>query len=124
MSYNILMDPTGLTVIGGVAAAAFTVFQATSWYKNHVEAKYGKVLDIFLDATSHTYVNYVQALKQSSTDGTITIEEARIAREQTWVKAKAIAADRGVDLVKAIGGEDARFRYIEQAVTALKPTTK
>jgi len=109
-----LVSEPALTTLGVVLGGLWTYFKATDVYQRIRENRFADALTALEAGVQQTYDVYVRAVKGASTDGKLSSEERRRARELARDAAIAFGRTRGVDVVGSIGHD-----YIDLWITKL-----
>lgn len=102
---GILNSEAGLTLVSAVVGGAWTVFRSSEWYRRRTERRYHKAIEALEAAVEQTYRSYVRAIKASRSDGKLTPEEMRRARQLARETAIAFGRSQGVDVLRELGAE-------------------
>ena len=100
---NNLVSEPALTTLGVVLGGLWTYFKATDAYQRVRENRFADALTALEAGVQQTYDVYVRAVKEASTDGRLSSEERRRARELARDAAIAFGRTRGVDVIGSIG---------------------
>lgn len=107
------MAANAVVVVAGLVSAAI----AARWVRGN--ARRAKILAIAERAAREVHEEFVRALKEKSTDGSLTAEDAREAARLGVKKAIEIGRGEGIDLAREVGAE-AIPRLVDWAVGRLK----
>ncbi|HRI89175.1 MAG TPA: hypothetical protein PK869_12955 [Candidatus Hydrogenedentes bacterium] len=110
---NAMSEPV-ITTLGAVLGGLWTFFKATDWYQRAKEQRFAEALVALEAGVQQTYDVYVRAVKDSSSDGKLSSEERRRARELARDAAIAFGRTKGVDVLNTIGQN-----YIDVWITKL-----
>lgn len=84
--------------------ALWTVFKTAELLTHLRDRRVRRALLVLQAAVDETFRTYVQSIKEGRSDGKLTVEERRRARELAKARAYAIARREGVDLARDLGG--------------------
>jgi uncharacterized membrane protein YebE (DUF533 family) len=100
---TLLVSEAGLTMLGAVAGAVWTLFKTMDWYARGRRRRFEAALRALEAGVERTYRTYVQALKEANADGRLTEEERRRARELARETAILYGRTEGVDVLHELG---------------------
>jgi uncharacterized membrane protein YebE (DUF533 family) len=102
---ELLGSDAGLTAVGAILGGAWTLFKSTEWFGALKQQRTQRAVQVLEAGVEETYRAYVQAIKASRADGSLTAEEKQHARELALQRALDIARKDGIDLVRELGGD-------------------
>jgi predicted AAA+ superfamily ATPase len=101
---DILTSEAGITVLGAILGAIWTFFKSTELYDRIRQKRYQKAVDSVESAVEETWRTYVESIKEGRADGRLLPGEKRRARQLARERAIAVGRDRGVDILRELGG--------------------
>lgn len=100
---NVLTSETALTLAAAVVCACWSLIKGSEALRRCRQRRFQRAIQVLEAGVEETYRTYVGALKAGRADGKLTPEERRRARELALTRARAIARNQGVDLIREIG---------------------
>ncbi|MDZ4861563.1 MAG: hypothetical protein SGI88_21530 [Candidatus Hydrogenedentes bacterium] len=110
---NIISEPA-LTSLGAVLGGLWTFFKASDWFQRARQQRFAEAITALEAGVQQTYDVYVRAVKDGSSDGKLSSEERRRARELARDAAVAFGRTKGIDVLTAIGHD-----YVDVWITKL-----
>lgn len=119
-----------LTSVGSVAAAAFSAFVGTNWYRTRTNIVTRKIAGYIANAVATTYVTKVRDWKALSDTGDLTAQQKTEAENASMSLVRSAAAEDGLDKHPLVANSAMLRGAIVNAVATAKrpiathPTTK
>lgn len=117
--HDLLHSDATLTLLAAAATALWTFFKSTECFARLEKRRFNSALAAIEAAVAETYEDYVRDLKSTRSDGRLSDDERRNAREKAYQRARAITRAQGIDLAAALGREAAEL-WIGKLVRRLK----
>ena len=100
---DLITSEAGLTMLGAIAGTVWTAFRSMDWYYRAQRRRYARALQALEAGVERTYRAYVQAIKEANSDGRLTEEERRRARELARETAILYGRTEGIDVLRELG---------------------
>ncbi len=111
---TLLTSETGLGLFAALFGGIWSFFRTSEWRKRAQGQRYEKAMQALEAGVELTYRTFVKSIKDSRTDGKLTDEEMRLARERARSAAIEFGQTQGIDVVRELSGE-----YIDVLIAKL-----
>ncbi|GMW01800.1 MAG: hypothetical protein AMXMBFR84_29370 [Candidatus Hydrogenedentota bacterium] len=96
-------NEAGLVMLSTIISGLWAFFKSQEWLRLAKEHKGEKALLALEAGVHHAYEEYVRAIKAARTDGKLTPEERRRARDLAVHAAVEFGRNEGVDVMTELG---------------------